>query len=832
MFSKRLPALLLALLLLFSLLPAGAFAYTGGEYDVNLEETDSDVDSLSFIYINPLYADVVTEEDIAGAAEEAEAAAGLYDGRLFAFRSEVVTPFETTAAAAVEVRSQIVRYEPTVTLYLSHTIDPDKSVNVANWKAAAAEIYNLAVAHTGDPKQGDYLRFEFGGYKVTGSIDSKRSLFKFVYAPNYFSNAVLEDELDGIVSDLLLQLDLGDKDQYHKICAIYDYICSTVTYDYINLNNNDYKLKYTAYAALKNHCAICQGFSVAFYRLCLESGVDARVISSEAMVHAWNIVQLGEDYYEMDSTWDRKEAVSSYSNFLKGSVGFRSNHATLGDQFNKSDFAAAYPLYDEDYAIPLFSVSYDANGGTDAPAGQTKLDGFPLKLSEVGPSRAGWVFLDWAADPEAEQTQYQPGDLYEQDADITLYALWEQREPAHYDVGYDANGGTGAPEAQEKIEGVTLTLSALTPTRADDPAGSFTVTLDANGGITDISSLTANRTARYTFRSWNTSADGSGASYSAGGYYIPNAAVTLYAQWNSSTLTQAVTLPTPTRTGYTFAGWSLTRDAESGITGRYTPAGDETRYALWTANTYTVSFDANGGTVDPDSKTVTYGESYGDLPEPVRSDYLFAGWFTSADGGTQVTSDTTMDLAADHSLYAHWTSALTYTVAYDANGGTGAPADQTKLDGIPLTLSEVIPARAGCAFLGWATDADAEQPQYQPGDVYEQNADLTLYALWELTRYADRLTLPSALTEIESEAFEGLSMQELILPAGLEAIGSLAFSACGELRLVIFASASMSIDDDAFADCTDFVFYAPPGGTVQAYAERLEIPFIARKDVP
>ena len=191
-----------------------------------------------------------------------------------------------------------------------------------------------------------------------------------------------------------------------------------------------------------------------------------------------------------------------------------------------------------------------------------------------------------------------------------------------------------------------------------------------------------------------------------------------------------------------------------------------------------------------------------------------------------------MDLAADHSLYAHWTSALTYTVAYDANGGTGAPADQTKLDGIPLTLSEVIPARAGCAFLGWATDADAEQPQYQPGDVYEQDADLTLYALWELTRYDDRLTLPSALTEIESEAFEGLSMQELILPAGLEAIGSLAFSACGELRLVIFASASMSIDDDAFADCTDFVFYAPPGGTVQAYAERLEIPFIARKDVP
>ena len=74
-----------------------------------------------------------------------------------------------------------------------------------------------------------------------------------------------------------------------------------------------------------------------------------------------------------------------------------------------------------------------------------------------------------------------------------------------------------------------------------------------------------------------------------------------------------------------------------------------------TNNSYTVSFDANGGTVSPTSKTVTNGETYGDLPTATRSSYSFDGWFTSVSGGTQITSSTTVDLTADRTLYAHWT---------------------------------------------------------------------------------------------------------------------------------------------------------------------------------
>lgn len=72
------------------------------------------------------------------------------------------------------------------------------------------------------------------------------------------------------------------------------------------------------------------------------------------------------------------------------------------------------------------------------------------------------------------------------------------------------------------------------------------------------------------------------------------------------------------------------------------------------APTYTVTFNANGGSVDTTSKTVTAGSTYGTLPTPTRSGYKFLGWFTSASGGTQITSSTTVSLSANQTLYAHW----------------------------------------------------------------------------------------------------------------------------------------------------------------------------------
>ena len=122
------------------------------------------------------------------------------------------------------------------------------------------------------------------------------------------------------------------------------------------------------------------------------------------------------------------------------------------------------------------------------------------------------------------------------------------------------------------------------------------------------------------------------------------------------------TLPTPTRTGYTFSGWYTASSGGSKVTSSttVTTASDHTLYAHWTANTYTVSFNANGGSVSTSSKTVTYGSTYGTLPTPTLTGHSFDGWYTSANGGSKVTSSTTVTTASNHTLYAHWSESSHY----------------------------------------------------------------------------------------------------------------------------------------------------------------------------
>ena len=153
--------------------------------------------------------------------------------------------------------------------------------------------------------------------------------------------------------------------------------------------------------------------------------------------------------------------------------------------------------------------------------------------------------------------------------------------PDTFTVSYNANGGTDAPAAQTKEPGVALTLSAVAPTRTNNSAGSYTVTLNANGGSVSPTSLNAARTTSYTFKNWNTAADGSGTDYAPGAAYSTDANVTLYAQWESKTTTAAVALPTPTRSGYSFKGWGTSSTSTSGVTGSYTPTRDLTLYAIW-----------------------------------------------------------------------------------------------------------------------------------------------------------------------------------------------------------------------------------------------------------
>ena len=162
-----------------------------------------------------------------------------------------------------------------------------------------------------------------------------------------------------------------------------------------------------------------------------------------------------------------------------------------------------------------------------------------------------------------------------------------------YTVTYSANGGEGAPDPASEQVGTVLSLSSVVPARARTGSGYYTVTLDANGGSVTPASMKAARFTDYSFQGWNTMADGSGTAYAPGARYSADEDVTLYAQWKESAVAETLTLPVPTRTGYTFQGWADKPDAQFGISDSYTPGADVTLYAVWRAElAFDVSRDA------------------------------------------------------------------------------------------------------------------------------------------------------------------------------------------------------------------------------------------------
>ena len=125
-------------------------------------------------------------------------------------------------------------------------------------------------------------------------------------------------------------------------------------------------------------------------------------------------------------------------------------------------------------------------------------------------------------------------------------------------------------------------------------------------------------------------------------------------------------IPTPTRPGYSFAGWSTAKSGGPTIDGstNVSSSYNHTLYAQWSVNSVTVSLDANGGSVSPSSVTVAYGDTYGTLPTPSRSGYNFTGWYTAASGGTKIDGNSTVSNASNHTLYAHWEEVIPSELSY------------------------------------------------------------------------------------------------------------------------------------------------------------------------
>lgn len=160
---------------------------------------------------------------------------------------------------------------------------------------------------------------------------------------------------------------------------------------------------------------------------------------------------------------------------------------------------------------------------------------------------------------------------------------------------------------------------------------------------------------------------------------------------------------------------------------------------------YTIKYNANGGSGAPSSQTKWYGTNITlSSSKPTRTGHSFLGWATSSSATSPTyAAGATYSANASVTLYAVW-KANTYTVKYDANGGSGAPTNQTKTYGVTLTLSSTKPTRTNYNFKGWGTSAASTTVAYAPGASYTKNEAVTLYAIWEIAYIAPRITNVSA----------------------------------------------------------------------------------------
>ena len=335
---KRLTAFALCAALIFGQVAMGAEASWGEEVGVD-----------TYTHINPLYADQITEDDLVNVPPVMYAAEA----------AEYATTIEDAAAV---LREQMEDRAQSCVVYLR------ASKYSRDW---SNQIFDAAVEHTGNPTEGDYLYWVYGGYRIKASyymLDGY-CYITYTYTMTYYTNAQQEAELDRAVAKLLDELNLYNASDYEKICGIYDYMCANIVYDYDNLKNENYKLQYTAYAAMINKTSVCQGYAVLLYRLALELGLDCRIVVGigNGGGHAWNIIKIDNRYYCLDATWDAiwYQSGGYYGFFLKCEKNFTDHYPeedwnAKGYNISKADYVTDVNHATLGHPMSDWSVSWDA----------------------------------------------------------------------------------------------------------------------------------------------------------------------------------------------------------------------------------------------------------------------------------------------------------------------------------------------------------------------------------------------------------------------------------------------------------------------------------------
>jgi len=290
------------------------------------------------------------------------------------------------------------------------------------------------------------------------------------------------------------------------------------------------------------------------------------------------------------------------------------------------------------WTLTHYSITFDAHGGEVTPAHDTTGDDWRL-ASLPTPTRADHEFDGWYKDVVGVREKVTETYVYRED--VTLYAHWVYTN-VHHTITFDAAGGTVDPASEETDAGGIL--QDLPIPERDGYA--FNGWYTAESGGTEVTTNTVFSSASTVYAQWILITPKMYVvTFNAhGGTVSPKSGVT---DEDGKLLKP---LPTPEREGYTFNGW-FTEDGE--VTAGTVFTDTATIHAQWTIIHYTITFNPNGGNMTP-PRTASTGSHWelADLPTARRSGYTFVGWFTEAEGGTQIAAFTA--LMGDRTVYAHW----------------------------------------------------------------------------------------------------------------------------------------------------------------------------------
>ncbi|RIE14813.1 DUF1566 domain-containing protein, partial [Candidatus Cryosericum hinesii] len=369
------------------------------------------------------------------------------------------------------------------------------------------------------------------------------------------------------------------------------------------------------------------------------------------------------------------------------------------------------------FAIDTFTLAYTAGANGTISGTSPQIVDYGADGTEVTATpNTGYHFVKWSDDSTAN-----PRTDTNVTGDITVSASFAANSgtitvaagtggsitsATSFDQAYGVAGTTitASPSAGYHFDTWTATTnpSYVTIATATDVSTTVTATssMPATGGAATITATFAANSITVTIAS------------AGNGTVTPTSPVTQVYGAGGTAITA-----TPSA-GYHFAGWSgtvndtyvaIANTALASTTFTATTSavdgGAATITATFAANTFAVTFDGQGGTPSPASIQVTYGSTYGTLATVTRTGYTFAGWWTLASGGTQVTSASAVSITAAQTLYAQWT-ADNETLTFNSNSGSPVAAI-TQAFGTTVS-APTAPTRSGCTFVAWYNESGFE----------------------------------------------------------------------------------------------------------------------------